>query len=153
MRHTSTGKCADNTCFNAEGGAGYNFSAGKVNLAGGMAGLGTHGSLSPADMRACLACSGPAFRPDVDIRHATGHPDVVPTVLAALGLGRPASVEGRPILAALRPRVAAAAVAAAAPGEVRQATVQHRPPTASHCRRRCLPWRPAGQCDWGVRRC
>ena len=42
--------------------------------------------------------------------HATAHPDVAPTVLAALGLPIPSSVEGRPIIAALRPEVAAAAV-------------------------------------------
>jgi len=87
---------------NEWGQRGHNFQAGKVNLAGGSAGLGTHGSMSPADMRACLACSGPAFRVDVDITHATAHPDVLPTVLACLGVARPATVEGRPILEALR---------------------------------------------------
>ena len=84
----------------------FNYQAGKVNLAGGHAGLGTHGSLSPADMRACLAASGPAFRSDLDVTHATAHPDVVPTVLAALGLPRPSYVEGRPIVDALRPELA-----------------------------------------------
>ena len=104
--------------MNQWGQAGFNFSAGKVNLAGGMAGLGTHGSLSPFDMRACLAASGPAFLSDVDVTHATGHPDVVPTVLAALGLNpRPASVQGRPILAALQPDLAAQAVAMSADAE------------------------------------
>ena len=88
--------------LNMWGQRGHNFQAGKVNLAGGSTGLGTHGSLSPADMRACLACSGPAFRTDVDVTHATAHPDVAPTVLACLGLARPSSVEGRPILEALR---------------------------------------------------
>ena len=82
------------------------YQAGKVNLAGGHAGLGTHGSLSPADMRACLAASGPAFRSDLDVTHATAHPDVVPTVLVALGLPRPSYVEGRPIVDALRPELA-----------------------------------------------
>ena len=117
---------------NPWGQPGYTFSAGKVNLAGGMAGLGTHGSLSPADMRACLACAGPAFLANVDVRHATGHPDVAPTVLAALGLGRPACVEGRPILAALRPAVAAAAAAVGAVGEYVEETfeVERRLPAA-----------------------
>ena len=136
---------------NPWGQVGYNYAAGKVNKAGGYAGLGTHGSLSPYDMRATMAAVGPAFRErisisffqhfvascenrqiyqdrlgtnasktharavssigeDIDVTHATAHPDVAPTVLAALGLPIPSSVEGRPIIAALRPEVAAAAV-------------------------------------------
>lgn len=61
-------------------------------------------------MRACLAAKGPAFVEDVDITHATAHPDVLPTIFAALGLPRPAHVEGRPILAALTASVASATV-------------------------------------------
>ena len=107
---------------NAWGQRGHNFQAGKVNLAGGLVGLGTHGSLSPADMRACLACSGPAFRTDVDVTHATAHPDVVPTVLACLGLERPASVEGRPILDALRAPQAQHAKATSTFGDIVEQT-------------------------------
>ena len=59
-----------------------------------------------------MSAVGPSFRENVDVEHATGHSDVAPTVLAALGLPIPPSVEGRPILEALRPEVAAVATAA-----------------------------------------
>ena len=44
--------------------------------------------------------------------HATAHPDVAPTVFAALGLPIPDGIEGRPIVEALRPEVVAALVTA-----------------------------------------
>eukprot|EP01052_Picozoa_sp_SAG31_P033190 SAG31_NODE_3719_length_3951_cov_2.328141_2_plen_126_part_00 len=73
-------------------------------------------------MRACLAACGPSFQTDIDVWHATAHPDVVPTIFAALGLDRPPSVEGRPIVEALLPTVVDQAAVTA--GEIIQRKIK-----------------------------
>ncbi len=74
---------------------------GMVYSAGGTAGRGTHGSMSPWEFRTFTVARGPAFKRATSIDSVTGHPDLAPTILCILGLDVPAHIEGRVIEEAL----------------------------------------------------
>lgn len=71
--------------------------AGRVYSAGGAAGRGTHGSMSPWEFRTFTVARGPAFKSATRIEAATAHPDLTPTILQVLGLPIPSHIEGRVI--------------------------------------------------------
>lgn len=68
---------------------------GQIAAAGGKVGRGAHGSLSPFEMNNTLIAAGPSFKAGHVSEVPSGNVDLVPTVLALLGLPRPASVDGR----------------------------------------------------------
>ena len=70
---------------------------GRVYSGGGTTGRGTHGSMSPWEFRTFTVARGPAFRAGMRIEAATTHPDLAPTILAALDLPVPSHIEGRVI--------------------------------------------------------
>lgn len=90
--------------------------AGRVYSAGGVAGRGTHGSMSPWEFRTFTVARGPAFKTGIRLEAATTHPDLAPTVLRVLGLPVPSHVQGRAIEAML----------ADGPAEASPATQEHR---------------------------
>lgn len=74
---------------------------GMIWAAGGAAGRGTHGSMSPWEFCTYTAARGPAFRSGEVLDIPTGHPDLAPTFLRALGLPVPEHMQGRAIEEAL----------------------------------------------------
>ena len=67
----------------------------------GSKGTGTHGSLSPFDMRPNLVASGPSFKHGVVSGVPTGNIDITPTVLYLLGVKPPVAMDGRVLHEAL----------------------------------------------------
>jgi phosphonoacetate hydrolase len=59
-----------------------------------------HGGLNPHEMSTVLILGGPGVLPGARIEAPAGLIDIAPTVLAALGLERPATMLGRPLAAA-----------------------------------------------------
>ena len=59
------------------------------------AGRGTHGTLSPFDMRNTLVAAGPDFRRDWIDQLPSGNPDLAPTILHILGVSAPDRMDGR----------------------------------------------------------
>jgi hypothetical protein len=57
----------------------------------------THGSVSPYELHAIAAFSGPSFRSGVVSDVPAGAVDIMPTVLAALGTQAPDGIDGRPL--------------------------------------------------------
>lgn len=55
----------------------------------------THGSASPWDLHAFAVAVGPSFREGVTSELPSGAADLVPTVLAVLGIERPGGLDGR----------------------------------------------------------
>ena len=62
---------------------------------------GTHGTLSPYDLRNTLVAAGPDFRAGFADRLPSGNTDVAPTVLWLLGIEPPRSMDGRVLSEAL----------------------------------------------------
>ncbi len=75
--------------------------AGTIASVGGRIGSGAHGSLSRFDMNNTLIASGPDFRSGHVSEVPSGNIDLAPTVLALLGVERPASMDGRVLAEAL----------------------------------------------------
>lgn len=69
--------------------------AGTIAAVGGRVGSGAHGSLSRFDMNNTLIAAGPGFRSGHVSEIPSGNIDLAPTVLARLGIDRPASMDGR----------------------------------------------------------
>jgi len=67
----------------------------------GGKGTGTHGSLSPFDMRPNLVACGPSFKRGVVSAVPTGNIDITPTVLHLLGVKQPPVMDGRVLQEAL----------------------------------------------------
>lgn len=65
-------------------------------------GFGTHGTLSPFDVRNTLVATGPDLRAGFRNELPTGNIDVVPTILAILGLEQPGGCDGRVLVEALQ---------------------------------------------------
>lgn len=65
-------------------------------------GLGTHGTLSPFEVRNTLVAAGPDLRPGFRNELPTGNIDVAPTLLAILGLEQPGGCDGRVLVEALQ---------------------------------------------------
>jgi len=61
----------------------------------GGKGAGSHGSLSPFDMRPNLVACGPSFKRGVISELPTGNIDITPTVLHLLGVQPPHTLDGR----------------------------------------------------------
>lgn len=74
---------------------------GTIAAAHGRIGSGAHGSLSRFDMNNTLIAAGPDFRSGHVSEIPSGNIDLAPTVLALLGLERPASMDGRILAEAL----------------------------------------------------
>jgi arylsulfatase A-like enzyme len=72
----------------------------KAAIASGQR-YGTHGTLSPFDMRNTLVAAGPDFRRGYVNQLPTGNVDVAPTVLWILGIKPPKSMDGRVLTEAL----------------------------------------------------
>lgn len=70
---------------------------GMIWASGGEAGRGTHGSMSPWEFRTFTALRGPAFKQGEVLDIPTGHPDIAPTLLRALGLAVPEQMQGRAV--------------------------------------------------------
>jgi arylsulfatase A-like enzyme len=69
---------------------------GSINSDGRYgAGRGTHGTLSPFDMRNTLVVSGPDFRHHWIDELPSGNPDLAPTILHVLGVAAPDHMDGR----------------------------------------------------------
>lgn len=73
---------------------------GMVWSSGGVAGRGTHGSMSPWEFRTFTALRGPSFKQGEVLDIPTGHPDIAPTLLRALGVAVPEHMQGRAMLEA-----------------------------------------------------
>ncbi len=65
-------------------------------------GCGCHGGLSPYEMHNFLAVSGSEFKQARQIAAAAGNVDIMPTVLALLGIGITGDIDGRILDEALR---------------------------------------------------
>ena len=79
----------------------------------GRAGLGTHGSGSPQELRCTLVGSGPSFGQGLVSELPSGNVDVAPTVLRLLGVTTDAPLDGRPLTEGLRETTEPAPSAAA----------------------------------------
>jgi predicted AlkP superfamily pyrophosphatase or phosphodiesterase len=90
---------------------------GTMAAVGGRVGSGAHGSLSRFDMNNTLIAAGPGFRSGLVSELPSGNLDLAPTVLALLGIERPASMDGRVLVEAL-----AGAAALPAPPKVETET-------------------------------
>jgi arylsulfatase A-like enzyme len=55
----------------------------------------SHGNLSPYELHAFAAFSGPGFHEDRDIETPTGSTDLLPTIMSLLGLPIPEGLDGR----------------------------------------------------------
>ena len=73
---------------------------GMLMTDGGMRGLGSHGSLSPFDMRNTLVVAGPDFRSGFVDELPSGNTDLAPTVLTILGIPPLRPMDGRVLLEA-----------------------------------------------------
>jgi arylsulfatase A-like enzyme len=75
--------------------------AGHADSAEGAAGLGTHGSGSPHELRCVLIASGPSFRQRVVSELPSGNVDLAPTVLRVLRATTDATLDGRALVEGL----------------------------------------------------
>jgi arylsulfatase A-like enzyme len=66
-----------------------------ISDGGYWAGRGTHGTLSPFDMRNTLVANGPDFRRGWIDELPSGNPDLAPTILHILGVSAPDRMDGR----------------------------------------------------------
>ena len=69
-------------------------------------GVAGHGSSSPFEIHNTLFAAGPDIRQDTTVSIPSGNVDFAPTFLHMLGLPVPASMQGRPLVEALRMPVA-----------------------------------------------
>jgi predicted AlkP superfamily pyrophosphatase or phosphodiesterase len=65
-------------------------------------GVAGHGSSSPFEIHNTLIAAGPDIKEGATIRSASGNVDFAPTFLHMLGIPIPATMQGRPLLEALR---------------------------------------------------
>jgi predicted AlkP superfamily pyrophosphatase or phosphodiesterase len=75
---------------------------GRLISDGGQRGKGSHGSLSPFDMRNTLVAAGPDFQSGWVDELPSGNTDLAPTVLAILGIPPIRPLDGRVLVEALR---------------------------------------------------
>jgi hypothetical protein len=75
---------------------------GLLTAEGGKKGKGSHGSLSPFDMRNTLVAAGPDFKSGWIDELPSGNADVAPTILHLLGISPPYAMDGRVLSEALR---------------------------------------------------
>ena len=78
--------------------------AGRYGFRGTAAqpGVAGHGSSSPFDIHAALVAAGPALKAGVESAVPSGNVDFAPTFLHTLGIGIPASMQGRVLHEVLR---------------------------------------------------
>jgi arylsulfatase A-like enzyme len=69
--------------------------------ASGTVGVGSHGGSSPSELHNTLIASGPSFATGIRSEIPSGNIDVVPTILAILGIQRPEQIDGRVLSEAL----------------------------------------------------
>ncbi|MBL9129187.1 MAG: alkaline phosphatase family protein, partial [Verrucomicrobiales bacterium] len=101
---------------------------GTIAAPAGRVGSGAHGSLSRFDMNNTLIAAGPDFRSGHVSEIPSGNIDLAPTVLALLGIERPASMDGRvlgealvgPLAGAPQPKVESETFEASRPLGYRQ---------------------------------
>ena len=69
-------------------------------------GVAGHGSSSPFEIHNTLIAAGPGIKQETTVNVASGNVDFAPTFLQMLGLPVPSSMQGRPLVEALRQPVA-----------------------------------------------
>lgn len=70
--------------------------------ASGTVGVGSHGGSSPSELHNTLIASGPSFATGIRSEIPSGNIDVVPTILAILGIQSPEYIDGRVLVEAMR---------------------------------------------------
>jgi len=68
----------------------------------GSVGVGSHGGSSPSELHNTLIASGPSFATGIRSEIPSGNIDVVPTILAILGIQSPEYIDGRVLVEAMR---------------------------------------------------
>ena len=76
--------------------------SGLARSTGALPGQGMHGSMSRQEMHNVLLARGPSFRRGAVLTTPSGNVDLAPTVLAVLGLPDAETMDGRPLLEALK---------------------------------------------------
>jgi predicted AlkP superfamily pyrophosphatase or phosphodiesterase len=72
--------------------------------ASGTVGVGSHGGSSPSELHNTLIASGPSFATGFRSEIPSGNIDVVPTILAILGIQRAEHIDGRVLSEAMHPK-------------------------------------------------